>query len=102
MLILLKVHTNTPNIRDFRFKNIQWSVFAGRIHRKLGIFDEIFPKNQKNHNIAHKVNFKYQICGWKLRKIGFFAKTSNVLKSLSLQLVAQVTIVEHTENSHNS
>ena len=40
--------------------------------------------------------------GRKLRKIGFFAKTINVLKVFSLQLVAQVTIVENTENSHNS
>ena len=43
-----------------------------------------------------------KIVGRKLRKIGFFAKTINVLKSFSLQLVAQVTIVENTENSHNS
>ena len=40
--------------------------------------------------------------GRKLRKIRFFAKTSNVLKSFPLQLVAQYTIVEHTENLHNS
>ena len=33
----------------------------------------------------------------KLRKIGFFAKTSNVFKSFALQLVAQDTIVEHTK-----
>ena len=43
-----------------------------------------------------------KFAGRKLRKIGFFAKTINVLKSFSLQLVAQVTIVENTENSHNS
>ena len=40
--------------------------------------------------------------GRKLRKIGFFAKTSNTLKSFALQLVAQVTIVENTKNSQNS
>ena len=50
--ILLKVHTNNPNIRDFRFKNIQWSIFAGRI------FDEIFPKNREIRNYWCKIRFK--------------------------------------------
>ena len=69
--------------------------FTGRIHRKLGIFDEIFPKNRKIRNYWYKIRFKPNKLGRKLRKIGFFAKTSNTLKLFALQLVAQVTIVEN-------
>ena len=73
---------NTPNIRDIR-----WYFF-----RKIGKITVLHTK------LTSSIKF----VGRKLRKIGFFAKTSNVLKSFSLQLVAQYTIAEHTENSHNS
>ena len=46
-LILLKVHTNNPNNRDFRSKNIQWSVLQAEYTENSGIVDEIFPKNRK-------------------------------------------------------
>ena len=71
--------------------------FTGRIHQKLGIFDEIFPKIGKFAIIGVELGLKPNILGRKLRKIGFFAKTSNTLKSFALQLVAQVTIVENTK-----
>ena len=63
-----------------------------RFFRKIGKFAIIGIKLGLNSNIL----------GRKLRKIGFFAKTSNTLKSFALQLVAQVTIVENTENSQKS
>ena len=63
-----------------------------RFFRKIGKFVII--------NI--KLSIKPNKLGRKLRKIGFFAKTGNTPKSLSLQLVAQVSIVENTENSHNT
>ena len=58
-----------------------------RFFRKIGKFVIIGIKLGLNSNIL----------GRKLRKIGFFAKTINVLKSFALQLVAQVTIVENTK-----
>ena len=60
-----------------------------------------FKKIGKITILCTKLISSFKFVGRKLRKIGFFAKTSNVLKSFSLQLVAQYTIVEHTENSHN-
>ena len=73
---------NTPKIWDIR-----WYFF-----QKIG----------KSTILHTKLISSIKFVGRKLRKIGFFAKTSNVLRSFSLQLVAQDTIVEHTENSHNS
>ena len=49
-----------------------------------------------------KLGLKPNKLGRKLRKIGFFAKTVDVLKSIALQIVAQVTIVENTGNSQKS
>ena len=60
-----------------------------------------FRKIGKITILHTKLISSIKFVGRKLRKIGFFAKTSNVLKSFALQLVAQYTIVEHTENSHN-
>ena len=62
----------------------------------------VFRKIRKFAIISIKLGAKPNNLGRKLRKIGFFAKTSNTLKSFALQLVAQVTIVENNENSHNS
>ena len=61
-----------------------------------------FRKIGKFVIIGIKLSIKPNKLGRKLRKIGFFAKTGNTSKSLSLQLVAQVSIVENTENSHNT
>ena len=61
-----------------------------------------FSKSQKIRNYWYKIRFKPNKLGRKLRKIGFFAKTSNTLKLIALQLVAQVTIVENIKNSQNS
>ena len=60
-----------------------------------------FQKIGKITILHTKLISSIKFVGRKLQKIGFFAKTSNVLQSFSLQLVAQYTIVEHTENSHN-
>ena len=102
MLILLKVHTNNPNIWDFRFKTYSGAFLQAEYTEKLGIFDEIFQKIGKITILHTKLISSIKFVGRKLRKLGFFAKTSNVLKSFSLQLVAQDTIVEHTKNLHNS
>ena len=56
-----------------------------------------FRKIGKFVIIDIKLSVKPNKLGRKLRKIGFFAKTGNTSKSLSLQLVAQVSIVENTE-----
>ena len=61
-----------------------------------------FRKFGKITILCTKLLSSFKFVGGKLRKIGFFAKTSNVLKSFPLQFVAQYTIVEHNENSHNS
>ena len=68
------------------------SGYSMRFFRKIGKFVII----------GIKLSIKPNKLGRKLRKIGFFAKTGNTSKSLSLQLVAQVSIVENTENSHNT
>ena len=68
------------------------SEYSMRFFRKIGKFVII----------GIKLSIKPNKLGRKLRKIGFFAKTGNTSKSLSLQLVAQVSIVENTENSHNT
>ena len=60
-----------------------------------------FQKIGKITILHTELTSSIKFAGRKLRKIGFFAKTINVLKSFSLQLVAQVTIVENTKNSHN-
>ena len=65
-----------------------------------------FRKIGKFVIIGIKLSIKPNKLGRKLRKIGFFAKTGNTPKSLSPQLVAQVSIVENTKkkkkNSHNT
>ena len=61
-----------------------------------------FRKIGKFAIIGEKLGLKPNILGRKLRKIRFFAKTSNTLKSFALQLVAQVTIVENTKHSQKS
>ena len=65
--------------------------FSCRIHQKLGIFDEIFPKNRKFCIISYKSKLKINIVGRKIRKIGFYGKTSTNFQSFSLQLIAQIT-----------
>ena len=75
MLTSLKIHTKTPNTQDFHHKNSQLEHFSCRIHQKLGIFDEIFPKNWETHIIWYKINHKSNNLGRKLRKIRFFTKT---------------------------
>ena len=102
MLILLKVHTNNPNIRDFRFKTYSGAFMQAEYTKNSGYSMVFFRKIGKITILHTKLISSIKFVGRKLRKIGFFAKTSNVLKSFSLQLVAQYTIVEHTENSHNS
>ena len=62
-----------------------------RIHRKLGVFDEIFPKNWKFRIISYKSKLKINIVGRKIQKIGFYGKTSTNFQSFSLQLIAQIT-----------
>ena len=75
MLTSLKIHTKTPNTRDFCHKNPQLERFPCRIHRKLRIFDEIFLKNRESRIIWYKINHKSNNLGRKLRKIRFFTKT---------------------------
>ena len=66
-------------------------------------YSMVFFRKIGKITILHtKLISSIKFVGKKLRKIGFFAKTSNVLMSISLQLVAQYMIVEHTENLHNS
>ena len=101
-LFYWKFVRTTRIIGIFDLKTYSRAFVTCKIYRKLGIFDEIFPKNRKIRNYRHKIKYKTQQIGRKLRKIGFFAKTGNTSKSLSLQLVAQVSIVENTENSHNT
>ena len=74
-LVSLKIYTKTPNTWNFRHKNSQLERFLCRIHRKLGIFDEIFPKSWEIPIIWYKINHKSNNLGRKLRKIGFFTKT---------------------------
>ena len=60
-----------------------------------------FPKIGKTTIFHTKSTSSTNITGKKIRKIGFYGKTSSNFKSFSLKLIAQVTIiVEHTENSH--
>ena len=49
MLIFTESSYEHPNIRIFDLKHTV-ECFCSRIHRKLGIFDEIFPKNWKIRN----------------------------------------------------
>ena len=103
MLILLKVHTNTLNIRDFRYKNTQWSVFQAKYTKKSGYLMIFFRKIGKITLFHTRLTSRINIAGRKIRKIGFYGKTSTNFKSFPLQLITQITIiVEHTENSHNS
>ena len=103
MLILLKVHTNTPNIRDFRSNNIQWSVFQAEYTEKLGYSMVFFRKIGKITVFHTKLTTSISLVGRKIRKIGFYDKTGTIFKSFSLQKIAKVTIiVEHTKNSQNS
>ena len=87
MLILLKIYTKTPNTRDFHHKNSQFERFSCRIHQKLGIFDEIFPKNREICIIWYKINHKSNNLGRKLRKIRFFGKTGTNFHTLFLQII---------------
>ena len=70
--------------------------------KNLGYSMVFFRKIGKITILHTRLISSIKFAGRKLRKIRFFAKTSNVLRSFSLQLVAQDTIVEHTKNSHNS
>ena len=101
-LISLQIYTKTPNTRDFRHKILNYSVFKAEYTENSGYSMIFFRKIGKITILHTKLISSIKFVGRKLRKIGIFAKTSNVLKSFSLQLVAQDTIVEHTKNSHNS
>ena len=68
------------------------SGYSMRFFRKIGKF-AIF---------GEKLGLKPNILGRKLRKLDFSQKQFKVVKSFSLQLVAQVTIVENTKNSQKS
>ena len=101
-LILLKVHTNTPNIRDFRSKTYSGAFLQAEYTENSGYSMRFFRKIGKFVIIGIILGIKTNILGRKLRKIGFFAKTVDVLKSIALQIVAQVTIAENTGNSQKS
>ena len=76
MLILLKVHMNNPNIRDFRFKTYSGAFMQAEYTEKSG-YSMVFFKNRKNRKItiSHtKLISSIKFVGRKLRKIGFFAK----------------------------
>ena len=91
-----------PNIRDFRFKTCSGAFLHAEYTENSGYLMVFFRKIGKI-TISHtKLISSIKFGGRKLRKIGFFTKTSNVFMSFALKLVAQVTIAEHTENSHNS
>ena len=92
----------TPNTRDFRHKILNYSIFKAEYTENSGYSMVFFRKIGKITILHTKLISSIKFVGRKLQKIGFFAKTSNVLRSFSLQLVAQDTIVEHTKNSHNS
>ena len=87
MLISLKIYTKTPNTRDFCHKNSQLKHFSSRIHRILGIFHEIFPKNREIRIIWYKITHKSNNLGRKLQKIRFFAKTGTNFHTLLLQII---------------
>ena len=87
MLISLKIYTKTMNTRDFPNKTPTIRAFSCRIHQKLGIFDEIFPKNREIRIIWYKINHKSNNLGRKLRKIGFFSKTGTNFHTLFLQII---------------
>ena len=100
---LLKIHTNNPNIWDFRFKNIQWSVFQAEYTKKSGYSMVFFRKIGKITVLHTKLTTSISLVGRKIRKIGFYDKTDTIFKSFPLQEIAKITIiVEHTENSQNS
>ena len=77
----------TPNTWDFHHKNSQLEHFLSRIHQKLGIFDEIFPKNLEIHIIWYKITHKSNNLGRKLQKIGLFAETGTNFHTLLLQII---------------
>ena len=62
-------------------------MFSCRIHRKLGIFNEIFLKNWEIRIIWYKINHRSNNLGRKLQKIGFFAKTGTNFHTLFLQII---------------
>ena len=103
MLILLKVHTNTLNIRDFHYKNTQWSLFQAEYTEKSE-YSMIFSQKIRKITLFHtKLTSRINTTGRKIRKIGFCGKTSTNFKSFPLQLITQIAIiVEGTENLHNS
>ena len=103
MLILLKVHTNTPNTRDFRHKSSQSKRFYAEYTEKSGYSMVFFRKIGKITVFHTKLTTSISLVGRKIRKIGFYDKTGTIFKSFPLQEIAKVTIiVEHTENSQNS
>ena len=81
MLILLKVHTNTPNIRDFQSKTYSGALLQTEYTENSGYSMRFFRKIRKFAIIGIKLGAKPNRLGRKLRKIRFFAKTSNSLKS---------------------
>ena len=97
-LNLLKVHMNTPNIRDFCYKNTQWSIFQAEYTKKLGYSMIFFRKIGKITLFHTKLTSRINTTGRKIQKIGFYGKRSTNFKSFPLQLITQITIiVEHTE-----
>ena len=91
-----------PNIRDFRSKTYSGAFLQAEYTENSGYSMRFFRKIGKFVIIGILIGIKPNKLGRKFRKIGFFSKTINILKSFALQLVAQVTIVENTENSQNS
>ena len=103
MLILLKVHTNNLNIRDFRFKTYSGAFLQAEYTENLGYLMVFFQKIGKITVFHTKLYSSSNIKGRKIQKIGFFGKIGTKSKSFLLQIIAKVTIiVEYTENSQNS
>ena len=102
-LILLKVHTNTPNTWDFCHKSSKSKRFYAEYTKKSGYLMVFLQKIGKITVFHTKLTTSISLVGRKIQKIGFYNKTGTIFKSFPLQESAKVTIiVEHTENSQNS
>ena len=80
MLILLKVHTNTLNIRDFRFKTYSGAFLQAEYTKNLGYSMRFFRKIGKFAIIGVKLGLKPNKLGRTHRKFAIFTTLHNTTK----------------------
>ena len=101
MLILLKVHTNNPNIRDFRFKTYSGAFLQAEYTENSGYSMRFFRKIGKFAIIGVKLGLKPNKLGRTHRKFVQFVTLHNTTQ-ISEKFSPIITKIWHFLKCHNN